>query len=422
MTGIAFAPVRMRVTPRSEFANIVIVASESNAFRDAVKESLANTQWRCVEAKGGADAMAKIDLAVTGGSDTALILDTTLPDLDVQEVATMVERTQPAVEVVTSDHVSIRTPKMRGYELLWRALRYAHEAIARESQPYRPERDFRAELTGDESPLPAMIGASVLMRRMYRLVRLVACRETTVLITGATGTGKELVARAIHTLSPRAEHPFVCVNCSAIPDTLLESELFGYGKGAFTGATQPQIGRIQAAGRGTIFLDEIGELSPLMQAKLLRFLQEGEVQRLGEPEPVRVNVRVVAATNMDLTKASRHYGGGFRQDLYYRLAIFPIEVPELVRRERDALLLAKDFLVKHGLPDAVLSAASERALLEYGWPGNVRELEHAIERAVILAQGEKVIEPYHLGLEKVIEKKGLRQANRVRRLADDPDL
>jgi transcriptional regulator with GAF, ATPase, and Fis domain len=406
MTGIAFAPVRMRATPRSEFASIVIIASESNAFRDAVKESLSNTQWRCVEAKGGADAMAKIDLAVTGGSDTALILDTTLPDLDAQEVAAMVERTQPAVEVVTSDRVSTRTPKKRGYELLWRALRYADDAIAREAQPHRPERDFRTELTGDESPLPGMIGTSAVMRRMYRLVRLVARRETTVLITGATGTGKELVARAIHALSPRAEHPFVCVNCSAIPDTLLESELFGYGKGAFTGATQPQIGRIQAAGRGTIFLDEIGELSPLMQAKLLRFLQEGEVQRLGEPEPVRVNVRVVAATNMDLAKASRYYGGGFRQDLYYRLAIFPIEVPELARRERDALSLANYSLVKHGFPDAVLSAASERALLEYDWPGNVRELEHAIERAVILAQGEKVIEPYHLGLEKVLENKG----------------
>ena len=236
------------------------------------------------------------------------------------------------------------------------------------------------------------------MQRVYELVRLVASRPTTVLITGPTGTGKELVARAIHRLSPRSAKPLLVVNCAAIPEALLESELFGYTRGAFTGAVQAYSGRIQAAQGGTLFLDEIGELPLGLQAKLLRFLDLKEIQRLGSSDTVRVDVRVVAATNADLVEAVEQ--GRFRSDLYYRLAAFPLQVPPLRERTSDILILAKHFLRQIALEARCapmeLDAEAASALEIHPWEGNVRELQQVMERAAILASGREMILPQHL--------------------------
>jgi transcriptional regulator with GAF, ATPase, and Fis domain len=228
----------------------------------------------------------------------------------------------------------------------------------------------------------------------------VAPRSTPVLISGPTGTGKEVVATAIHRLSPRALKPFVVINCAAIPEALLESELFGYTRGAFTGAVQSRLGRIHSAHGGTLFLDEIGELPLGLQSKLLRFLDKGEVQRLGSSDVFRVDVRVVAATNADLSRLAEKKQ--FREDLFYRLSVFPIEMPALSQRRGDIPALAQHFLGKlqAEIGKQFLSSESIRRLEAHSWPGNVRELEHVIERASILAEGGPIL-PEHLGLPTV---------------------
>jgi len=242
-----------------------------------------------------------------------------------------------------------------------------------------------------------MIGTSHAMQQVYDLVRMVAHRDTAVLVTGETGTGKELVAGAIHQLSRRSRHPFVVVNCAAIPEALLEAELFGHARGAFTGAVQSRLGRIHVAQGGTLFLDEIGELPLSMQAKLLRFLQNGEVQRLGSSDVYRVDVRVVCATNVQLPELVK--ARQFRQDLYYRLAIFPIAVPPLRERAEDIRALSDHFLEKlsedASLPRKVLSARALAYLQKEMWAGNVRELQHAIERAFILSGNESELGVEH---------------------------
>jgi transcriptional regulator with GAF, ATPase, and Fis domain len=238
------------------------------------------------------------------------------------------------------------------------------------------------------------------MQRAYHLARLVIPRDTTVLIMGETGTGKELMARAIHNLGPRARQPFVIVNCAAIPEALLESELFGYSRGAFTGAFQSRLGRIHSAHGGTLFLDEVGGLPLGMQGKLLRFLQEGEVQRLGSPDVFRVDVRVIAATNVDLARGMNE--GRFNDALYYRLCVFPIELAPLRDRREDILPLAIHFLDSFCREAAVpcKSIAFEVAgtLEAHSWPGNVRELEHVMERAFILSENGSVLRSEHLSL------------------------
>jgi DNA-binding winged helix-turn-helix (wHTH) protein len=242
-------------------------------------------------------------------------------------------------------------------------------------------------------PLPGMIGDSAAMQPVYRLARCVAPRDAAVLITGATGTGKELVAQAIHALSPRASRSLVTINCAAIPDTLLESELFGCTRGAFTGAVQSRLGRIHGAQGGTLFLDEIGELSLSLQAKLLRFLESGELQRLGSPDVFQMDVRVIAASNADLQRKVR--ACQFRDDLYYRLAVFPIALPALAERPEDIVPLALHFLAGCGAGMQLTSRAEAR-LRQHHWPGNVRELRHVLERAAILAAPDDTIDVEHL--------------------------
>jgi transcriptional regulator with GAF, ATPase, and Fis domain len=240
-----------------------------------------------------------------------------------------------------------------------------------------------------------MIGDSEPMQRTYTLTRMVAMRDTTVLVTGESGTGKDLVAQEIHLVSPRRKQPFVVVNCAAIPESLLEAELFGYTKGSFTGALQSRIGRIHAAHGGTLFLDEIGDMPLSLQSKILRFLEQGEVQRLGSNDNFKVDVRVVAATNADLKKLISEQR--FREDLYYRLAVFPIHLPPLRERMDDLEELALAFAAKFQ-PGVALSRDALDIMAQHSWPGNVRELRNAIERASILVGTGQEIKPEHIFL------------------------
>jgi DNA-binding NtrC family response regulator len=240
--------------------------------------------------------------------------------------------------------------------------------------------------------LPNLIGSSPPMQAVFDTVLQVAPSRASVLITGESGTGKELIAAALHEHSPRAKGPFVKLHCAALSETLLESELFGHERGAFTGAVNRRDGRFQQADRGTLFLDEIGEISPAVQVKLLRFLQEHEFERVGANQTTKVDVRVIAATNRNLRERVKQ--GHFREDLYYRLNVVSIEMPALRQRSSDIGLLAQHFLTRYAKENAkTISGFTDGAmekLLRYPWPGNVRELENAIERAVVICRGETI--------------------------------
>jgi transcriptional regulator with GAF, ATPase, and Fis domain len=252
-------------------------------------------------------------------------------------------------------------------------------------------------------PLPGssgmVVGRSAAWRDILRQATLVAATQVNVFLQGESGTGKEVVARYIHRASPRRNGPFVAINCAALPDTLLESELFGYERGAFTGAQQSKPGQIELACGGVLFLDEVSEMSPAAQAKFLRVLQEREFQRLGGTRPIKANVRVIAACNRDLANAVTR--GVFREDLYYRLQVFDIQLPPLRARSSDIPLLAESFLDEigkaMGCPAASLSEDASQALIGHHWPGNVRELRNVLERAAILSDGG-VITLDHLSL------------------------
>jgi DNA-binding NtrC family response regulator len=239
----------------------------------------------------------------------------------------------------------------------------------------------------DRQQLGALVGRSEAMRTIFRTVERVARSEATVLVSGESGTGKELVARAIHDLSARAEGPFVAVNCGAIPRELIESELFGHEKGAFTGATDRRIGRIESAHGGTLFLDEVGELDPAVQVKLLRALQERTFERVGSSQSITVDVRIVTATNRDL--AQEVAAGRFREDLFYRIHVVPIELPPLRERRDDIRLLAETFVARAD-GGKRLTPAALAALEGYAWPGNVRELQNAIEHGLALCEGDSI--------------------------------
>jgi two-component system, NtrC family, response regulator HydG len=244
----------------------------------------------------------------------------------------------------------------------------------------------------DGEGLRGLLGTSPAMQKVYRVARQVAGSRATVLITGESGTGKGELAKAIHELGPRAKAPFVSLHCAAIPETLLEAELFGHEKGAFTGADKRRLGRFEQANGGTLFLDEVGEIPPLMQVKLLKVLQERTVERIGSGESIPVDVRVLAATNKDLAREVRE--GRFREDLYYRLNVVHVEIPPLRLRGADVLVLATHFLQRFARenhkPIDGFSESARTKILAHRWPGNVRELENAIERAVVLSEGDEV--------------------------------
>ncbi len=261
------------------------------------------------------------------------------------------------------------------------------------------EADTRAHAAEEGTKFEEIVGTTETMRQVFAMAKRVAKTDATVLVEGESGTGKELLARAIHARSPRKDKPFIAINCGAIPETLLEAELFGHEKGAFTGAHIQRKGKLELAEAGTLFLDEIGELSPLLQVKLLRVLQEHTIERIGGREMIHLDIRVIAATNKDLK--SQLVAAQFREDLYYRLAVVTIQIPPLRDRSEDLILLANTFLRRAGqeyrrksrfAPDA------SGAILAYAWPGNVRELENRIQRAVIMTEG-KLISAVDLGLE-----------------------
>jgi len=270
---------------------------------------------------------------------------------------------------------------------LRRAVRQVDETLRLKHEAGYLRRELR-RLTGQDN----IIGHSPKMRAIFEMVQTVAPQSSRVLITGETGTGKELIARAVHENSPRAQQPFITINCGAFPETLLESELFGYMKGAFTGANENRQGLFNAANGGTLFLDEIGNMSLPMQVKLFRVLQEGKVRPLGSNEETEIDVRVIAATNKDLDRAIA--AGEFREDLYYRLSVIPIQLPPLRERRDDIPLLARVFLERFRKsmekPIEGISPDAMRLLESYDWPGNVRELENTMERSVALETGNLI--------------------------------
>ena len=383
MVGMTSLPLVPNRTGR------VLIASPSSVIRQRILTDLRLPSCRVEQASGGAEALVRLE------SDLwqTLFLDRHLPDLDAEELSATIRKRFPETEVVMLDAEASSTLPSAGKE---------NEIVAREGwREGRSEENVVAAAVNSilEAPLPGMIGAARSMLPVYRAARLLARRDTTVLIGGPTGSGKELVARAIHKLSTRAGRSFVVVNCAAIPEALLESELFGHTRGAFTGAMQSYGGRIQAGQGGTLLLDEIGDMPLSLQPKLLRFLEQKEIQRLGSADVVRVDIRVITATNAHLAALVRQ--GKFREDLYYRLSTFPIEIPPLRERAEDIAPLARHFLGKlwPRPPAPELSPEAIQLLQSQPWAGNVRELQNVIERALILAEDGPVIRQAHLLLE-----------------------
>ena len=384
-------------------ASRVLVASSNESFRRIWAGKPEYESADIKEAAGGADALEKLESENWG----EVLLDRRLHDLDVDEVLRIIRFRYPHMLVRVVDSAAAAgaeyLPEPDDFQSPPGLLAGAPlDAPLRHNAGYLEENATRPSLKIPPrvEPLPGMMGNGPGLEQIYRLARLVSPRHTTVLITGETGTGKELVARGIHQISPRARSPFVVVNCAAIPEQLLEAELFGHARGAFTGAVQSRLGRIHVAQGGTLFLDEVGELPISMQAKLLRFLQDGEVQRLGSSDVFRVDVRVISATNIDLLRSVQKKE--FRQDLYYRLAVFPIELPPLRARKEDILPLAAHFLESLSqqteYPSKEISPPAGLTLRQYSWPGNVRELQQAIERAFILAGDERQLRSVHFHL------------------------
>ena len=375
-------------------ATNVFVVSSNVRLRERVHGKLGHPRWNVFEAGSGAGALEVLHQHEDG--DGVLLLDPMLPDFDPDEFHGMVKRRFPNTQVVT---LNARTGQMQvGDGATTPVSKWLMELVNVDGIAGGDVRGIRAgemlpRLQTERNNLRGMVGNSVVMQRAYELTRMVAVRDTTVLVTGESGTGKDLVAQEIHQISPRRKQPFVVVNCSAIPESLLEAELFGYTKGAFTGAVQSRIGRIHAAHGGTLFLDEIGDMPLSLQGKLLRFLENGEVQRLGGNDNLKVDVRVVAATNVHLKQQIEKQL--FRDDLYYRLAIFPIQLPPLRDRMEDIEDLAATFLNRFGAGTS-LSYEAMQVLAKHDWPGNVRELRNVIERATILVGTGRVILAEHI--------------------------
>jgi transcriptional regulator with GAF, ATPase, and Fis domain len=379
----------------------LLIASPSEGLQKHIRENGVGHEWNLEFAAGGAEALSLLEQR----RYQVLILDRRVRDLEVNETVSVATSLCPAIQIVIFDSETgqLDFRKARPHERLSERQTRLLEILS----TYKKLADALPEPALEVSPhnqggelLPGMVGRSSAMRRTAELVKLLAPRSSTILLTGESGTGKELVARAIHNLGPRSSHPFVVVNCAAIPEALFEAELFGYNRGAFTGAVESRLGRIHAAHEGTLFLDEVGDLPLTMQAKLLRFLQAGEVQRLGTHDIFRVDVRVIAATNSDLIGLVNRRQ--FREDLFYRLTVFPIEIDPLRRRPEDIAPLCEFFLAglakESGEPRKTLSKEALTILEGNDWRGNVRELQHTIERAFILAAGSKVILPRHLRL------------------------
>ncbi|MDL2209889.1 sigma-54 dependent transcriptional regulator [Desulfovibrio sp. OttesenSCG-928-O18] len=376
----------------------ILVVDDENALRLMVRAVLEDAGWRVHEA---ANAKAALDLlAGTEGRDIRVILlDVGMPGMSGLDLLPTLRKEYPAIPVVMLTAYgtvgsAVEAMKNGAFDYLTKPadndelVTVAGKALEQASL-LRENAMLREKIAGSD-PLAALVGSGRAMRRMHEFIRQAAPSEATVLIMGESGTGKELIADALHALSPRAAHALVKVNCAALPPHLLESELFGYTKGAFTGAVKDKPGRFQLADKGTIFLDEIGELPPEVQAKLLRALQERVVEPLGSVKPVPVDVRIVAATNRDLAKAVSE--GIFREDLYFRLNVLEVVAPPLRERLEDLPALVSALLrrlcTKNRKEIRGVNPAMLDALGRYHWPGNVRELENVLERGVILSRAD----------------------------------
>ncbi len=375
----------------------ILIVEDKDSLRQMLRLTLQTAGYVVDEARDGAEARRKLN----DSRYKLVITDLKMPRADGLEVLRAAKASDADTVVIlltaygTIDE-AVLAMKEGAHDFLQKPVDSRHLLMlverTLEGARLRAENILLRDEYARRYGFPRIIGDSTAMQKVGREIQQVAATPTTVLLLGESGTGKELFARAIHHLSPRRNAPFVAINCAAIPDTLIENELFGHEKGAYTGADQRRAGKFELAARGTIFLDEISEIASPVQSKLLRVLEERKITRLGGSADIEVDVRVVAATNRDLKTAIA--SKQFREDLYFRLAVFPVQIPPLRERRSDVRQIAEFFAAKYGreLRRAPLRLTDEslRTLEEYDWPGNVRELENTIERACILARGLEI--------------------------------
>lgn len=377
-------------------ANILII-DDDEAIRDSCKQVLTLAGYIV---KGAKDGIEGLQLFRKEFFDVVL-LDLKLPDLNGMEILSQIKEDHPETPVIiitgfASIESAVEAIKQGAFNYLPKPfnpeeLRVVVRKALENKKIFLENISLRKELE-DIGEFDMVVGKSSEMKKVLDIVKLVSSSESTVLLTGESGTGKELLAREIHRHSPRKDAPFVVVDCGALVETLFESELFGHVKGSFTGAHETKHGRFEVANGGTIFLDEISNISLNIQAKLLRVIQEREITRVGSTKPIKVDIRIIAATNENLADCVRE--GKFREDLFYRLSVVPIHLPPLRERKDDISVLGDYFLAKYNKRTKKkiksISPAVRHALMEYDWPGNIRELENTIERAVVLSQGDKI--------------------------------
>jgi DNA-binding NtrC family response regulator len=384
----------------------ILLVEDKDSLRRVLSLTLANAGYTVTES---ADARAA-SLAISSAPHRLVLTDLRMPHgsgLDVLRAARAADPDIPVIVMTAYGSIdeAVQAMKDGAHDFLQKPVDSNHLLLlverALEQARLRTENILLREEWSRRYGFPRIIGESDAIKRAVGETQRVSQTGANVLLLGESGTGKELFARAVHHLSPRRDKPFVAINCAAIPETLIENELFGHERGAFTGAGERRLGKFELASGGTVFLDEIGEMPLAVQSKLLRVIEEKMVDRIGGRAPIPVDVRVVAATNKDLRQSVEV--GEFRRDLFFRLAVFPLEIPPLRERGEDAVLLARHFAAQLGKEmtgrEAVLSEASLAAVREHSWPGNVRELENAIERACILADSA-TLGPDDLGLVK----------------------
>ena len=371
----------------------ILVIDDDISFRRVLEYNLQEEGYEVLTAAAGDEGLRLFD---EHGPDL-VITDMKMPGMDGLQVLKEIRELSPETLVIIitafgAVDAAVEAMKLGAYDYITKPfnrdeLKLVVRKALQMSILAEENRQLRAELA-DRTDFRNMVGISKGMEKVFEMVRRVADTEATVLITGESGTGKELVAKAIHALSSRKGAPFVAINCAAIPRDLLESELFGHVKGAFTGAVRDKKGKFQLATGGTLFLDEVGELPTELQPKLLRALQEREVEPVGGEAPEKIDVRIVAATNMELEEEIA--AGKFREDLYYRLAVIPIHLPPLRSRKEDIPLLLRHFAAKHGCGNVTFADNIVAALAAYTWPGNVRELENSVERLLIMRNDDTI--------------------------------